>query len=264
MSALNLKEQQDHQGQYDVLASVLNKLYQKEYSKENLEFIKTIFQQLFLQYIPEKGRILDLGCGSGQLASLLFESGYQVTGIDISEKLLSYARKNAPEVEFVQSDIRLLEYSPTFNGIFSKGALMVMMSLEGLEDVFRRVYSALLGNGVFMFDVRQEESVMSWGKSLADAHTKTLSVEDDYVWMCRSTYEPGEKVMHNFFTVFELVDSTWLRTDTDFYGKIFSTEEIKENLEKVGFKEIQVLQDGKELGSEIVTGRNLFVCRKSD
>ncbi|NEQ89212.1 MAG: methyltransferase domain-containing protein [Moorea sp. SIO2I5] len=263
MSSSTHQEQYSHQEQYNILARVLNKMYQVEYSKENWELLyKPLMHNLFLQYIPEKARILDLGCGSGQLANHLIKSGYQVTGIDISDQFLVYARQNAPGGEFIQGDLRDIEYSPTFNGIFSKGALMVMMSLEKLEDVLSIVYGALLDNGIFLFDVRREETVKSWGTSLADAEIKTLTIEDDYIWICRSTYDPEKKIMHNFFTVFELVNEQWLRADTNFQGKVFSTEEIKTSLEKVGFTKIEIYQEGKDLGFDGVMDRSIFVCRK--
>jgi ubiquinone/menaquinone biosynthesis C-methylase UbiE len=54
--------------------------------------------------------ILDLCCGTGQLALYFLERGYRVTGIDLSEHMLQYARENASsyveegQARFVQAD----------------------------------------------------------------------------------------------------------------------------------------------------------------
>ncbi len=40
-------------------------------------------------------RVLDLCCGTGQLAGYFLERGYRVVGIDLSEHMLRYARENA-------------------------------------------------------------------------------------------------------------------------------------------------------------------------
>lgn len=45
--------------------------------------------------------VLEIGCGTGSLAALLSGRGARVTGIDISEKMLTTARRNAPEAEFI-------------------------------------------------------------------------------------------------------------------------------------------------------------------
>lgn len=64
-----------------------------------------ILRQHFLeeigQYLPERGRILDLGCGFG-LFSLYFasqEPGRSLLGVDIDERRISYARKSARDLK---------------------------------------------------------------------------------------------------------------------------------------------------------------------
>lgn len=47
----------------------------------------------FLPLIPEGGRILDLGCGSGRDSRYFLEQGYQVTAIDGSAELCRLASK---------------------------------------------------------------------------------------------------------------------------------------------------------------------------
>lgn len=56
--------------------------------------------------------VLDLCCGTGQLAVLFLEAGYRVVGLDLSEHMLVYARENASrfldggQARFVQGDAR--------------------------------------------------------------------------------------------------------------------------------------------------------------
>jgi predicted TPR repeat methyltransferase len=46
----------------------------------------------FASYIKRGGKVLDIGCGTGYpIASYLSEQGFNVTGIDVSEKLLNKA-----------------------------------------------------------------------------------------------------------------------------------------------------------------------------
>src|SRR5690348_7115488 len=47
-------------------------------------------------------RVVDLGCGSGRLPSILHQRGrYSYVGIDIVQPLLDYAKKKAPSYEFL-------------------------------------------------------------------------------------------------------------------------------------------------------------------
>lgn len=46
------------------------------------------------------GVVVDLGCGSGILASIVSDAGYRVTGMDLSDAMVAIARKRAPQAEF--------------------------------------------------------------------------------------------------------------------------------------------------------------------
>jgi ubiquinone/menaquinone biosynthesis C-methylase UbiE len=60
----------------------------------------------FFRHVPKGGAILDLGCGAGYpVARKLTDMGYQVTGLDLSKKMLALARKAVPEGRFVLGDM---------------------------------------------------------------------------------------------------------------------------------------------------------------
>ena len=70
------------------------------YNQEWGAFGENIFPALKIiagDKLPDGAKILDLCCGTGQLAKVLTEKGYQVTGIDGSAEMLRYAKENAPD-----------------------------------------------------------------------------------------------------------------------------------------------------------------------
>jgi len=72
----------------------------------------------FADALPPKGRILDLGCGSGRpIAEWLIGEGFALTGVDFSEKLLDLARARWPDGDWRLCDMRTLDLGETFDGI---------------------------------------------------------------------------------------------------------------------------------------------------
>ena len=59
-------------------------------------------------------RILDLGCGWGRITCKLANRGYDVTGVDLSENLLAYAKQNAQalglNLQFIQGSMLSVPY----------------------------------------------------------------------------------------------------------------------------------------------------------
>jgi len=72
----------------------------------------------FAKLLPKGGAVLDAGCGSGYIASILERRGFEVTGIDVSRKMLGLARKNASKSRFIRMDMRRLEFPRrSFDGV---------------------------------------------------------------------------------------------------------------------------------------------------
>ncbi|HXA55784.1 MAG TPA: glycosyltransferase [Candidatus Acidoferrum sp.] len=60
--------------------------------------------QVYKHLIPPKMRVLELGCGQGDLIGALEPA--RGLGIDLSEKMIARARSRHPQVEFVQADVQ--------------------------------------------------------------------------------------------------------------------------------------------------------------
>lgn len=73
---------------------------------------------LFAKRLPIHGAILDVGCGSGYITSMLESRGFTVTGIDISTKMLELARENAPRSTFLRMNMKRLDFpKESFDGV---------------------------------------------------------------------------------------------------------------------------------------------------
>ena len=95
----------------------------QRYQSQN-SFVWQFGESLLELLHPRAGeRILDIGCGTGQLTAEIAKSGARVVGLDKSAEMLAEARKNFPEVSFVEGDATNFRFDEPFDAAFSNAAL---------------------------------------------------------------------------------------------------------------------------------------------
>lgn len=99
-------------------------LYNKEAGSELINATLPHLEELLLSHLPKEGHILDLSCGSGQLAQHLLRKRYKVTGIDGSKEMLRFARENAPGGEFIVTDAGYFEFLSIFDAVVSTNCVL--------------------------------------------------------------------------------------------------------------------------------------------
>ena len=72
-----------------------------------------------LAYSPTS--VLDAGCGTGRVGAELARRGIEVVGADADESMLATARRAAPDVEWVHSDLAVLDLGRTFDVVVMAG-----------------------------------------------------------------------------------------------------------------------------------------------
>ncbi|MDE0075335.1 MAG: class I SAM-dependent methyltransferase [Gammaproteobacteria bacterium] len=217
-----------------------------------------ILEHLVLGNLRPGCAVLDLCCGTGQLAAELSQRGYRTMGLDGSEAMIEIARTNAPDADFVVQDARNIVLPVRFSAVFSTfDSLNHVMELDQLEQVFRSVFAVLEEGGYFVFDLNMAEGFRSrWRGSFE-------FVEDDHVCAVRSSHDANEKTGRLDVTLFELKDAGWVRTDFPLIQRWYEEGEIRDLLRKVGFGELQSLDESEPiLEGSMHEGRMFFVARK--
>ncbi|WP_127588602.1 class I SAM-dependent methyltransferase [Paenibacillus koleovorans] len=96
----------------------------------------------------EGRRVLDLGCGTGDLTAELAGRGADVHGVDASAEMLEAARSKYPQLQFTEADAQDLRIHPAqYDIVFSNAALHWM---KRPSDVISGVWDALRPGGRFV------------------------------------------------------------------------------------------------------------------
>ena len=181
------------------------KLREREVNANNLFEIPARFSLM-----PDiKGlRILDLGCGTGEHCKEYIKMGAkEVTGIDISEKMLEVAReKNAdPGITYLNIP---MEDLGKIEGEFDLAiSSLAMHYIEDYKGVIRNIHRLLAANGIFIFS--QEHPIVTC-YSGGDRWTKD---------------ENGHKLYANLsdYAVEGERHTTWFVDNVLIYHRMFST-----------------------------------------
>jgi trans-aconitate methyltransferase len=108
---------------------------------------------------PQPGeRILDLGCGSGQLTTKIAESGADVLGIDMSPEMIAEARQNFPALKFEVADAARFAVGVPVDAVFSNAALHWVKDADGVAESVAR---ALRPGGRFVMEMGGKGNVQT-------------------------------------------------------------------------------------------------------
>lgn len=167
---------------YDDWAWLYDRTVGPDYCREQMAFL----DRVLLTKLAAGGQLLDLCCGTGQMAALLLKRGHRVTGLDGSADMLRYARQNAPEADYVQADARTFTFEQPFDAVICTSASLNHMQLLGdLKQVFQRVSDCLKDDGIFVFDVNHPAQLARyWRGQPAEGE-----IHADYAWLITPRYD---------------------------------------------------------------------------
>ena len=123
-----------------------------EYEKSRSN-IGLYYSEKFNDLLPQKScrSILDIGCGTGiPLTKSLVSPINDITGLDISFKMLDKAKVNVSNARFILGNILDVRIERRFDGIFAWDSLF-HIPLNNQADVVIKVINLLNIDGIFLF-----------------------------------------------------------------------------------------------------------------
>ena len=143
-------------------------LYKDRNHEEAEAFMKNLTQ--FLN-IPEEGHILDLACGKGRHSVHLNSLGYTVTGLDLSEESIAFAKQFENETLHFDVHDMSKSYDKQFDAIFN--LFTSFGYFENEEDnlnTIKAIKSNLKENAIGVIDFMNVDFVIN---NLVDGNTVT-------------------------------------------------------------------------------------------
>ncbi len=239
-------------GDYDPFAWAYNEYWSGPFAAQ----VMTALDALLLPRLPERARVLDLCCGTGQLAAKLAARGLRVTGVDGSSEMLRYARENAPSVDFVHADIRDFRAEESFDAaLCTFDSLNHVMSLAELVAVFENVRAALSPGGLFLFDLNMEQGYFERCRGSYSI------VDEDNACIVDADYLEEDRLATFDITLFRHEGRAWERTDLTLLQRCYPEAQVRDALADAGFADISVHDAEQELGMDGNVGRSFFLAR---
>lgn len=136
-------------------------------------FVTTYGEDLLEWLAPQPGeRVLDLGCGTGELTARIAGQGAEVVGLDQDPDMIQRARSRYPELRFELADAHgfsLADGTAAFDAVFSNAALHWMLRPA---EVIAAVEAALRPGGRFVAEAGGQGNVARVERALHQARAE--------------------------------------------------------------------------------------------
>jgi len=133
---------------YDTVAKEYAETFSGEHEKKPKD--QEILHR-FSQEIGDRRPVWDCGCGPGQTTKYLKDLGIEISGLDLSEKIIEQARTIHPEINFKKGNILELGFeNESIAGVVAFYAI-VHFTKEQVGIAFLEAFRVLQPGGIFLF-----------------------------------------------------------------------------------------------------------------
>lgn len=181
-------------------------------------------------------RVLDVPCGTGRISSRLAARGYDVVGVDITDRFLEVARARDDGVRYEKADMRELPFEAEFDAALCFGGSFGYFDEDGNLAQATAAARALRPGGRYLIDVPALESILA-----RFGERNWFEVEGTIVLEERS-----------FAVATGRIETTWTflrggdRTEHRSSMHLYSVKDLTDVLREAGFTSFETLDDTLE------------------
>ena len=244
-------------GAYEALAASYDRLTNDVDYEATVAFYREILAREGLH--PRTA--VDLACGTGSVSVLLAQQGLRVTGVDLSEEMLTVAQQKAGDMDnpprFVCQHLQKL--------VLPRGVDLAVCALDSLDyitdpndcaEAIRRVYRALNPGGILIFDVNTPEKLRAMDGQVF------LDEDDDVYCVWRGEFDEKTNICSYGMDLFQRRGKLWQRSFEEHREYAYSEEQLTDYLKAAGFTNIRVYGDRRMEPPQPGEQRIYFKARK--
>ena len=183
-----------------------------------------------------EGRVCECACGTGELTHRLQQLGYQMTGVDLSQEMLSLAQQKARDwgvmIPFVQQDMCKLKLHRSQDAILCTcDGVNYLTTPPEIRRFFQAAYAALRPGGALIFDVSTPDKLKN------TLGNNTLgSQEEDVAYVWQNAYHPRTHTVNMQLALFvRQADGSYARLEEYQTQRAHTREELTTYLSEAGF-----------------------------
>ena len=225
-------------GAYEALAESYDRL------TNDVDYEATV--DFYMQILAREGlkprTCVDLACGTGSVTAILAQRGYRVTGVDMSEEMLTVAVMKTQDLEprpmFSCQYLQELRLPRAVDmAVCALDSLDYILDPEDCKEAIRRAYKALNPGGIFIFDVNTPEKLRAMDDQVF------LDEDDDVYCVWRGEFDEKNNICSYGMDLFQREGEVWHRSFEEHQEYAYSREQLTGFLKEAGFTHIEVYAD---------------------
>ena len=202
--------------------------------------------EFYIQILEREGlkprTVVDLACGTGSVTEILARKGYVVTGVDMSEEMLTEAMAKVMDMEnpprFVCQKLQELKLPVAVDmAVCALDSLDYVTDPDDCAEAIRRTYKALNPGGIFIFDVNTPEKLRAMDGQVF------LDEDDDVYCVWRGEFDEETNICSYGMDLFQRHGAVWERSFEEHREYAYSARQLTGYLKAAGFTSIEVYAD---------------------
>lgn len=255
---------------YETLASIYDSLMD---DVDYVQWATYLHEQLQKCGCPGN-RLLDLGCGTGNITIPLAQNGYIITAVDLSSEMLLQAKEKAAavqstgvqlQIDWQQQDMTMLDLYDAednlllFDGVIATfDAFNYITEPEALQFLLQDLADHMKENGVLIFDIQTPYKLREYlGNQIYTLHREDV----EYMW--ENHFDEEEQICQMDITFFlRQKNGLYQRVSESHTERVYEPELLRLWLQLSGFDVLGIYQELSELPLETESHRAVFVARR--
>lgn len=225
---------------YTAFAAVYDRLMREVDYEEWARYYALLLQKCGVQ----GGAVCECACGTGSLTLPLQRLGYRMTGVDLSQEMLSAAAQKARDaglmIPFVKQDMCRLTLHRRQDAILCTcDGVNYLLTPERARRFFRAAYAQLKPGGALAFDLSTPYKLQNTlgGNTLG-------SQEEDVSYVWQNAWQPRTRTVRMHLSIFARgADDRYDRLEEDQTQRAHTREELQTYLAEAGFARVRFYGD---------------------